>query len=93
MKKILLGFAVVGMLFSACQKEDQIIKNDFNNIEVQTLDQIVPGQYVVVLKPSTNKAFTQLKYSEKIHRPNIWVFQDVYDRMLTSVGNANYIDD
>ncbi len=64
MKKILLGFAVVGMLFSACQKEEQIAKNDTN----QTVDQTIPGQYVVVLKPSTNKAFAQLKHVEKIQQ-------------------------
>ncbi|MEN8120030.1 MAG: S8 family peptidase [Bacteroidota bacterium] len=62
MKKILLGFAVIGMLLSACQKEDQIIKNDAN----QTLDQTIPGQYVVVMKPTTNKAFNNLNYAEKI---------------------------
>lgn len=29
-------------------------------------DDIIPGQYVVVLKPSTNKSFAQLKYVEKV---------------------------
>ncbi|RLD83571.1 MAG: S8 family peptidase [Bacteroidetes bacterium] len=62
MKKVLLGFAVVGMLLSACQKEDQIMKTDSN----QTMNQTVPGQYVVVLKPSTNKSFNSLNYTQKV---------------------------
>ncbi len=62
MKRVLLSFAVVAMLFTACQKEDQVIKNDAN----QTVDQVIPGQYIVVLKPSTNKSFDNLNYAKKI---------------------------
>jgi len=62
MKKVLLSFAVVAMLFTACQKEDQIIKNDAN----QTVDQTIPGQYIVVFKASTNKSLDQFSYAERV---------------------------
>ena len=62
MKKILLGFAVVGVLLSACQKENEIIVNDTNT----SIDQDVSGQYVVVFKTSTNKSLDNLKYAERV---------------------------
>ena len=62
MKKILLGFAVMALLFSACQKEDQIVKDDIN----QQINQTIPGQYIVVFKNSTNKSFDELNYAERV---------------------------
>lgn len=50
------------MLLSACQKDNQLTKNDIN----QTVDQTVPGQYVVVFKASTNKSIDNLNYAERV---------------------------
>ena len=64
MKKVLFGIVALSLLLfiSSCQKEDEMAKQDITVVA----DDIIPGQYVVVLKPSTNKAFAQLKYVEKV---------------------------
>ncbi len=64
MKRILFGIITLSLLvfISSCQKKDEVAKQD----QATVADDIIPGQYVVVLKPSTNKAFAQLMYAEKI---------------------------
>ncbi|MEN8120031.1 MAG: S8 family peptidase [Bacteroidota bacterium] len=64
MKKILFGIIALSLVvfISSCQKEDQAAKQDITVIA----DDIIPGQYIVVFKPTTNKAFAQLKYVEKV---------------------------
>ncbi len=64
MKKFLFGIIALSLMvvISSCQKEDELVKQD----QTVVADDVIPGQYVVVLKPSTNKSFTQLKYAEKL---------------------------
>jgi len=64
MKKVLLGIISLSLLVfvTSCQQEESITKQDQTTVS----DNIIPGQYVVVLKPSTNKSLAQLSYAEKV---------------------------
>ncbi|MEN8137897.1 MAG: S8 family peptidase [Bacteroidota bacterium] len=73
MKKILLGvFALsLGLIISSCNKEEvktnqeditQPDKASYSNIS----EEVIPGQYIVVLKTSLNKNDVQLSYENKI---------------------------
>ena len=64
MKKVFLGIITLALLVfvSSCQEEDSVTKQD----QPVVASDIIPGQYIVVLKPSTNKSFDQLKYAEKV---------------------------
>lgn len=63
MKRIFWGIVSLTLLVFvfSCQQEENLTKQ-----EASKSDNIVPGQYVVVLKKSTNKALAQLNYQEKV---------------------------
>ncbi|MBN1253378.1 MAG: S8 family peptidase [Bacteroidales bacterium] len=61
MKKILLTILAMGMILYSCQKEEQLSKQD-----VQSFDEIIPNQYIVVLNVSPNKAFSTLDFTSKL---------------------------
>jgi len=56
MKKILLSIAAVGLLLGACERAPETILMDEDQACVQTSDEIIPGQYVVVLNPTGLKS-------------------------------------
>ncbi|MBN1252464.1 MAG: S8 family peptidase [Bacteroidales bacterium] len=64
MKKLLFGLLTLTLIIfiSSCQKEDEIAKQDLPQVN----DELIAGQYIVVLNNSTNKAFSELKYAEKV---------------------------
>lgn len=64
MKKVFLGVITLALLVfvSSCQEEENVTKQD----QPIVASDIISGQYIVVLKPSTNKSFDQLKYVEKV---------------------------
>ncbi len=64
MKKILLGVVtLIFMVFSfSCQQEENITKQNEPVVE----DNVIPGQYIVVLKTNNNKSLAALDYKEKL---------------------------
>lgn len=65
MKNLFLGIITLTLLifvFSCQEEESNITKQE----EPVVADNIIPGQYIVVLKSSTNKSLAQLKYQEKL---------------------------
>ncbi len=65
MKKIILGVFALSLLvfISSCQESE----NNISKQEETTISEdIIPGQYIVVLKTSTNKTLAQLSYKEKL---------------------------
>ncbi|MEN8136917.1 MAG: S8 family peptidase [Bacteroidota bacterium] len=62
MKRISFALAVVGLMFSACQKEEQELPLSLD----ETTSQVVPGQYVVVLKADVKKSVSNLNYAQRV---------------------------
>ncbi len=65
MKNLFLGIITLSLLvfvFSCQEEESNITKQEAATVT----DNVIPGQYIVVLKSSANKSLAQLKYQEKL---------------------------
>ncbi len=62
MRKILLSLSVIGLLFfiSSCQT------NEDTTNEIKNVDNVIPGQYIVVLNQSSFKSLDGVKYQERL---------------------------